>query len=274
METLNRKFYFIIPITAFFLILSNAIFGHMVFDDPNNQDISKYSIYVHFQEDWNSSPANLLFDITTVWSNPNPIDNPKEVYYDPGINIDEIKSRNFNELQEQHGKTFVELKHEFSNCKTSWKPDLYRYGVDSVRNQFEQDITDSNENPYTIMFPNIKNENYGNNEQKQKLSKGYSQFIPICTSKDTTTYNYSVKINDKEIGFDVYFIPSIEEQKSYVKKTGNFIHYKNEGCFGNNFLSYSNTCENVEKQSGLLIIIPDELQKSLTKIQVNLHEKS
>ena len=44
-------------------------FGHLLF--VYDQDINKYSIYVHFQEEWNSYPVNILFDVTNVWSNPN-----------------------------------------------------------------------------------------------------------------------------------------------------------------------------------------------------------
>jgi len=47
----------------------------------------------------------------------------------------------------------------------------------------------------------------------------------------------------------------------------------NDSCFGKNYHSFSGTCENVDQKSGLLIIIPDNLERSLTKIKVNLHEK-
>ena len=37
--------------------------------------------------------------------------------------------------------------------------------------------------------------------------------------------------------------------------------------------SFSGICENIDQESGLLIIIPDNLNRSLTKVKVNLHEK-
>ena len=52
-----------------------------------------------------------------------------------------------------------------------------------------------------------------------------------------------------------------------------FDFYMNDGCFGKNYRSFSGTCENVNQESGLLIIIPDNLDRYLTKIKVNLHEK-
>ena len=53
----------------------------------------------------------------------------------------------------------------------------------------------------------------------------------------------------------------------------NFDFYVDNGCFGKNYQSFSGTCTNIDKESGLLIIIPDNLNRSLIKIEVNLHEK-
>ena len=51
------------------LVFSNAFFGHLFFDTPYDQDINKYSIHIHLQQEWNSYPRNILFEITNVWSN-------------------------------------------------------------------------------------------------------------------------------------------------------------------------------------------------------------
>ena len=50
-----------------------------------------------------------------------------------------------------------------------------------------------------------------------------------------------------------------------------FTHYDDEGCFGKNYQSFSGTCSTI-KEGVLLIVIPDELQRSLTKITVKLNE--
>ena len=39
-----------------------------------------------------------------------------------------------------------------------------------------------------------------------------------------------------------------------------------------NFQVFSGKCENIKKESGLLIVIPDKLNYSVTKITINLHE--
>ena len=48
-------------------------------------------------------------------------------------------------------------------------------------------------------------------EFESKRDKVYSQFIPICTSKDQTSFDYGVRIDDKKLNFDVYFVPSVYE---------------------------------------------------------------
>jgi hypothetical protein len=267
---MKKKLYIIIPITAFSIILLNLFFGHLIFNFESEQDINKYSIYIHLQPEWQSYPRNILFDVTTMWSNPET--NPNDPYYEPDLDIQLKTEYNVNEMQYINKKSFVELKHQFSDCKNEWKPILYRLAIDSARAQFSHLLGfQVNSDPYIVVYPNIINENYNMSEQENKLESGYSQFIPICTAKDNTSYDFSVKINDEKLGFDVYFVPSINELENYRQKA-NFNYYQHDKCFGHNFHSFSGSCYDVEKNSGLLIIIPDELHNSLTKISVNLHE--
>ena len=46
-----KKIFLILPMLAFIVLLLNGFFGHSLFTSPYEQDINKYSIYVHFQED-------------------------------------------------------------------------------------------------------------------------------------------------------------------------------------------------------------------------------
>ena len=117
------KLYFIIPFIAILLILSNALFGHLIFDSPYDQDINKYSIYIHLQPEWSSYPGNIIYDITNVWSNPNTKSNVKA--FDSDLSNSTLYTDyNSKQLLYQKQKSFVELKHEFSNCESSWKPHL------------------------------------------------------------------------------------------------------------------------------------------------------
>ena len=269
---MRNAFYVILPIIAFALILSNAFFGHLIFGSPYGQDINKYSIYVHLQEDWKSSPGNILFDITNVWSNPDPASDAKSYTLDPS-DISALTSYNSNQLQYQYQKSFVELKHEFSNCESNWKPILYRYIVDNLRSKIESiQGTQINDDPYVSIFPNIPNTKYDVKQQREFVKQGYVQFIPICTAHKSTSYEYAISLNDENTAFDVYFVPSKDEIMNYLK-SNSFEFYSQEGCSAQNYHSFSGICNDVGKNSGLLIILPDKLEYSLTKVKVSLHEK-
>ncbi len=260
---MKNTLYIIIPIIAFVIILSNAFFGHLLFGSPYDQDINKYSVYVHLQKEWDSYPGNILFDVTNTWSNLNSDENKYST--DPS-DISTLTIYNSNQLEYQHGKPYVELKHEFSNCESSWKPMLYRYAIDIIRNKIELvQGTQLNDDPYISIFPEIAME-------KQMASSSYAQFIPICTSKENTSYEYSISINDKNSWFDVYFVPSKIQLDNYLN-SDTFDYYLQDGCSAHNYQSFSGICDNVGRTSGLLIIIPDNLDQSLTKVKINIHEK-
>jgi hypothetical protein len=79
-------------------------------------------------------------------------------------------------------------------------------------------------------------------------------------------------IQSDSVGFDVYFVPSIQEQDNYDQNK-KFQYYGAGQCSGKNYASFSGTCYDVGKDSGLLIVIPDSLSLPLTKIDVWLYEK-
>jgi hypothetical protein len=268
---MRRILYFIIPVIAFVLVFSNAFFGHLIFGSPYDQDINKYSIYVHLQEDWQSYPGNILFDVTNVWSNPRESD--EKSFSDDPSDISSLTNYNFNQLQYQNQKSFVELKHEFSNCESNWKPMLYRYVTDSLRSKIESiQGTQLNDDPYISIFPNVQNEKYDSEKQQKFVTDGYVQFVPICTVSEFTSYEYAISLNDENVAFDVYFVPSKNEIINF-HTFDSFEFYSQEGCYAKNYHSFSGICENVEKDSGLLIILPDSLESSLTKVKISMHEK-
>jgi len=266
---MGKKRYVVIPIIVA-IIITHALFGHLIFGFPYEQDINKYSTYVHLQPEWNSYPKNILYEVTTVWSNPH--SDVNDPYYEEAIGVQLKTEYNPNELRYVHGKPYVELNHEFSDCKNRWKPIAYRHALDAVSHQFYNLVgTQLNSDPYVVVYSPLQNSEYSLSEQKTKVKSGFSKFIPICTSKDVTTYDYSVSINDEKIAFDVYFVPSLSERENFHQNFDEFSYY--EGCFGLNHQRFSGSCENVDKLSGLLIVVPDELSRSLTEITINLHEK-
>jgi hypothetical protein len=74
------------------------------------------------------------------------------------------------------------------------------------------------------------------------------------------------------LGFDVYFVSSYVQREKFT--SSEFDYYKESDCYGQNKQSYSGTCNNVHKGSGLLVIFPDDLKPWTTKVTVNLYENN
>jgi len=231
------------------------------------QSINKQSVYVHFEQGWSSYPGNVVYDITNVWNKKDaaPLSSQERLELSKQNNVDEIRY--------VHDKPYILVKNSNTNCRDSWEPHYARFGADTVRHYIEyatglQQSPDPNITMYT---PEPSKQDYA--RQQEQLKYGYSQFIPICTSQDGASFDYTVKINDSTVGFDVYFVDSIQQQANYDEKNGKFTHYTDGACFGKNYQRFSGTCNNVGKNSGLLITIPDNLTLPLTKIQIWLYEK-
>lgn len=231
------------------------------------QAINKQSIYVHLQPEWDSYPGSIVYDVTNVWSRTS--EGPQ---IDQNTRISMAKSTNVEELHQMHNKSYILVQHDNTNCHDVWEPHYARFGADVVRHYFEymsgiQKSPDPNINLYN---PVEGKQNLA--EHENELKTGYSQFIPVCTEKNATSYDYAVRINDHNVGFDVYFVPSISEQEKYDEGK-DFEYYKSEGCSGKNYVLFSGTCSNVSKTAGLLIVVPDRLDLPLTKFDVWFYEK-
>lgn len=263
---MKKILYVIIPVFAFSIIFINAFFGHLILASETEQVINKYSVYVHLLPEWNSDSKNIIFEVTNSWYKSKNDNNSNLV-----LNA-ESKKYNYNQLQEINDKSYVELKHEFSDCQEEWQPMLYRKAVDTVRHELEYvQGKQLSTNPDISIYPDMENKNYDNIEQQLRIKNGFAQFLPICTSKEITSYDYSIKTDNTDLGFDVYFVPS-SIQREYFSNL-EFDYYSDSSCFGQNKQSYSGTCKNIQKDSGLLVVFPDDLNPWATKVKVNLYEK-
>ena len=220
------------------------------------EQTNEYANYVHFQPEWKSYPRNLIIDVTTTWD--------RLLIPGEGEQSDFTKhgaKQRQNGLQYINSKPVVALQYDYRDCESQW----FHYaktGLDFIG--YQLDFFRENKS--------IPNTAYSNESQKQKLQNGFAQFVPICTSKETTNYEYTVSINDQTTGFDVYFVPSYMQQWNYFLYSEKFEYYTDEGCYGHNFKKFSGQCQNVDKDGGLLIVIPDELSRPMTKISVKLTE--
>ena len=245
------------------LLSVNAVFDDAFGTFRESRDTVKisqtneYANYVHFQPEWKSYPRNLIVDVTTTWE--------REVILGEEEQSDITKhgaKQRQNGLQYVNNKPVVVVQYDYRDCESQW----FHYaktGLDFIGynlNFFEANTS-------------IPNSVYSDESQKQKLQNGFAQFVPICTSKESTNYEYTISVNDATIGFDVYFVPS-EAQKFHYFDDVDFEYYSQEGCFGNNFVKFVGACQGVDKDSGLLVVIPDELSRPMTKISIELTEKT
>ena len=259
-----------IPAAALALVLLNALYGHLAFSSSHPEDIAKFSVYVHLRPGWESHPGNLLFDVTNVWNN-RAGPGGGGVYYGeaPAPPPD---PHNHNRLEYAGDRPFVRLEHRFSDCRDNWQPVLYRYGIDTLRNQLDVAAGRAHppDHPYAVMYRSEAGRGGAGPSQG-----GYAQFVPVCSSSGTTTsYEYSVRSNDAGLSFDVYFVPDRSGYEGFARdgSSDSIEAYPGEGCSGRGYTSFSGRCEGVSVDAGLLIWIPDDLGLALTKVTVNLRE--
>lgn len=263
----RRILYVAAPAAAFALVLANALFGHMIL--AGEQVANRYSVYVHLQPGWESHPRNVIFEVTNSW------------YRAPGDGGGEGEGEgggatyNANRLLSAGGKEYVELRHGFSECRDEWQPILYRRAIDAVRHEIEYLRGDQlHIDPSVSMYPSVPGGARGGAERDSLMRSGYAQFIPVCTSAaSSTTYDYSVRTDAGGIGFDAYFVPSESQRGAYYGEGGVFEPYGGRGCSARNMESLSGTCRGVGPGGGLLLVLPDALDQSVTRVTVNLYER-
>lgn len=251
--------YVAIPAVAFALILSNAFYGHHVFASSHPENISKFSIYVRLQSEWNSHPGNLLFEVTNVWDDTGALTRTGDSTEQDGHNYNHVKSIG--------DRPFVELKHSFDDCRGDWQPVLYRYGIDMLRNQLEAlGGADISGHPYAVMYPDRPG------PAPPTYVSGYVQFVPACSPKDVASYQYSVRSNDPNVILSVFFVPDQALYEQFIRDPFDLGESYAGQCMGEAYASFSGTCTGVPQGGGLLIWVPDDLDMALTKITVNLRE--
>lgn len=216
--------------------------------------VNEYSSYVHFQPEWRSYPRNLIVDVSASW----------ERHVVPGEEGPDMSNHGAkhrqNTLQYVNGKPVVAVQYDYRDCQSQW----FHYaktGLDFLGRHLE-----------LFEDRSIPNTAYSDEMQRQKLQDGFAQFVPICTSRESTSYEYTVEINDDTIGFDSYFVPSYTHQWTYFLYPEHFEYYPQDGCHANNHQKFTGTCD-VGRNAGLLIVIPDELSRPMTKISVKLTER-
>lgn len=254
---MRTALFVVLVAAAFAAILLNALYGHLLYGSPHGQALSKYAVYVHLQPPWQSASANILYDVTVSWDG-SPAESGAAPY-------------NSNKVQSQRGRDLVLLQHGFSDCQVGWSPPLYRYGADLLRSHIGHMAGERlNADPYTPIFADVANTAHADSRQAALVKDGYVQFVPVCTDRDTTSFRYAISVDGREAAFDVHFVPAKQELHDYLAGDGSFEEYA--GCGARNRHSHTGFCGDIGPDSGLLLVLPDNLQGSLIRVSVNLHE--
>jgi len=171
-----------------------------------------------------------------------------------------------------YGQQFIEVGLGDSEHTGTWQPYSFNYVSYIMKHEIGHILgLEHTDNPEDIMYPIALNKEYGIIKQEFTLTKNYAQFVKIYTVKDSSSFNYQVTSDDPTYGFDVYFVPSVDEFYKWGKGKS-FNYYNDKSCFAKGYLSYSGTCKGVESSSGLLIIMGDKASSPLTKITVKTEE--
>jgi len=212
---------------------------------------------------------------TTVWETANPglefieVNSPQQADFQ----VFWVKEFGVEHVGYAFGSWFIEVGLGDSNCGNGmWQPYSEKYVSDIMTHEIGHVLGLGHDNdPNSIMYPIALNWEYGNVETNKTLTSNYGYFQPICTSKDLTTFNWHVSTDDPTYGFDVYFVPSIDEFNKWAAGES-FSYFQSNGCSAVSMLSVGGTCEGVPKNSGLLVIMGDATTQPLTEITLNTQE--
>ena len=233
--------------------------------------------YVEPLPDYASYANNVMELSTTAWEEAN--DNLQfievETWEQADFRVSWVKEFGGEHVGYAFGSWYVEVGLGDSNCGDGmWQPYSEKYVADIMTHEIGHVLGFEHVNdPNSIMYPTAINWEYGNVEVQETLTKGYGYFQPICTSKDVTTFNWHVSTDDPTYGFDVYFVPSVNEFDNWMEGEP-FTYFNENGCFAENMLSVGGTCEGVTQDSGLLVIMGDNASEPLTEITLNLQENN
>jgi len=233
--------------------------------------------YVEPLPEYASYANNVMELSTTAWEDANDnlqfieVSSPQQANFQ----VQWVKEFGVEHVGYAYGSWFIEVGLGDSNCGDGmWQPYSEQYTTDIMTHEIGHVLGfDHVNDPDSIMYPVAINWEYGNVEIKETLTSGYGYFQPICTSKDVTTFDWHVSSDDPTYGFDVYFVPSINEFDNW-RDGESFNYFEGDGCSAENMLSVGGTCKGVTQDSGLLVIMGDDATEPLTEITLNFQENN
>jgi len=259
-----------------FVALAIGIFIIGISFVPSAFALTEYRIYIADLPEWADYASNVMYDATKFWEE----NNSNLKFYevdDPAFSdfsVQWVKEFGTENVGYAFGSQFIEVGLGDSLCGDKWQPYSANYVAGIMEHEMGHVLgLEHSDDPNDIMYPTALNFEYGIMEQDVSFTEDYAWFIPVCTSKQVTTFNYEVDTGELTYGFDIYFVPSSKALDQYAGGKA-FDYYAGNGCKGENYLQFGGTCESVSSESGLLVIAPSKLTNSLTTVAIKLQEVS
>ena len=244
------------------------------------EQTNSYRFYVEPLPDWGDYAKDVIEKSAMFWEKNdtslefNQVFSQEEYYQgiseESNFAIEWIKDFGGKHTGLTFGDFYVQVSLGDSYCLDNWKP----YHPDHVFEITAHEIGHvlgygHSTNPDDIMSAGPGS--YLVEEYQFNIAPNYVHFIPLCTYQKTTSYDFTVTVDDPN-GLDVYFVPNRSEYENYWVSQ-DFNYYSDSNCFATNVVDYSGTCSGVSRNGGLLIIPPEQLSKPLTTVSVTLQEK-
>ena len=230
------------------------------------------NVYIQIDElpEWADYASNVMYLSTEAWKEANEglefwvVENSS----DADFRVQWVKDFGGEKVGYAYGNQFIEVGLGDSDCLNKWNPYSEKYISHIMKHEIGHIFGhEHNNNPDSIMYPIALNREYGLVEEEYRLTEGYGQFIPFCTIKDLTSYDFSISTTDETYGFDYYIVPSGNEFDKWVEGKV-FQHYSNKDCFGEGWLTISGTCKGVSAGSGIMVLVDSQLTTPLVTITV------
>ena len=234
-----------------------------------------YNVYVDPLPEFGNFAQNSVSDALDWWEQELPdvkfkiVSNPQSADF----TIQWVKDFGTEVIGYAYDDLFMEVGLGDSYIAETWYPYSTNYVTDIVKHEVGHILGYEHvNNPQDIMYAVTANTEYGLIELQFDLLSDEAYFVPIFTTKDTTTINYQINSENTMYGFDVYVVPS-EADLDKWSSNAPFNFYQDQKCFAENVFHTSGTCD-VEYGSGLLIISNDVEVNTRTYFDVKMTEKS